>query len=109
MARQPRPSSSGIPQGLEPLARAIRAMLSRSAATYDDKVDLLAGAFVVEAFRPYWPAGTSATEAYEALRRHDPELADTIDAIAPMLLARFDAREESQHAIAEVEEMLRSS
>lgn len=99
--------SSAAPHNLEQVARAIRALLHRSPGTIDDKVELLAGAMVVEAFQPHWHPDRTPAEAYAALRATDPELADAVDAIAPMLLARLESREVSASAIAAVEELLR--
>ena len=106
MAPSDRPSPSTTDQ-LEQVSRALRVLLNRTPASMDDKIELLAGAMVVEAFQPHWQPDRSPAEAYEALRRSDPELADAIDAIAPMLLARLEAREVSASAIAAVEELLR--
>lgn len=110
MAGGIRRSASGPapdPGGPLPLSDALRAVLDQSAATLDDGVELLAGALVVEALRPYWRSDRSATEAHAALRRADAELADVVEAIAPVLLARLECREESVRAVAAVEHLLR--
>lgn len=93
----------GTPQQL---STSLRDMLQRS--TLDERIELLAGALVVEAFQPFWHAARTPAEAHAALRRADPELADTIEAIAPMLLARLECREESSHAVAAAERLLRA-
>ena len=40
------------------------------------------------------------------LRTADPELAEAVEALAPMLLGRAEARDDAQNAVAEIEELL---
>jgi hypothetical protein len=81
--------------------------LQRAAGlTHEERVQLLGGAFVTEALRPYWQNGVSPVEAHERLRAEDPELAATIEAIAPMLLGRTEARAEGEAAVQWVEALL---
>ena len=88
------------------LAEAIAAILDETPLRMDDRVQLLGGALVMEALRPFWTDGRTPLEAHEQLRAHDPELADAIEAIAPMLLGRAEVREESEAAVSAVEELL---
>ncbi len=83
----------------EQLSGAIQALLDRSGLGAEERVQLLGGALVLEALRPYWGDGRSPADAHASLRRDDPELADAIEAIAPMLLGRAQAREEAQAAV----------
>lgn len=92
----------------EQLAEAVQALLDQSALTPEERVQLLGGALVLEALRPHWGEGRSPAEAHAALRAHDPELADAIEAIAPMLLGRARAHEEARDAVEAVEALLRS-
>lgn len=71
-----------------------------------DCVDVLGGAFVSAAVRRYWAEGLSATEAHERLCAEDPELARAIEAIAPILLDRVEARGQREAAVAAVELLL---
>ncbi len=81
--------------------------LQRAAGlTHEERVQLLGGAFVTEALRPYWQEGVSPVEAHERLRGDDPELAAVIEAIAPMLLGRTEARAEGEAAIRWIEQSL---
>ena len=89
------------------IAEAVQALLDQSTLSHDERVQLLGGALVLEALRPYWGDGRSPGDAHESLRLHDPELADAIEAIAPMLLGRAQAQNEAQEALAAVEAMLR--
>lgn len=89
----------------EEISAALRTLLDRS-STPDDRVELLASAMVIEALQPHWHSGRSAGDAHEALRQADPEIADAIEAIAPMLLARLEARNDSVEAILSVERLL---
>lgn len=90
------------------LAEAIAAILDETPLRMDDRVQLLGGALVMEALRPFWTDGRTPLEAHERLRAHDPELADAIEAIAPMLLGRAEVREASEAAISAVEALLRT-
>jgi hypothetical protein len=81
--------------------------LQRAAGlSHEERVQLLGGAFVTEALRPYWQDGVSAVEAHERLRTDDPELATVIEAIAPMLLGRTEARADGEAAVRWVEQLL---
>ena len=74
-----------------------------------DCVDVLGGAFVAAAVRRYWAEGLSAAEAHERLCAEDPELARAIEALAPILLDRVEARGQREAAIAAVELLLAGS
>ena len=74
-----------------------------------DRVDVLGGAFVAAAVRRYWAEGLSAAEAHERLCAEDPELARAIEALAPLLLDRAEARDQREAAVAAVELLLAGS
>ena len=71
-----------------------------------DCVDVLGGAFVSAAVRRYWAEGLSAAAAHERLCADDPELARAIEALAPLLLDRVEARGQQEAAVAAVELLL---
>lgn len=91
----------------EQLAEAVQALLDRSSLSHEERVQLLGGALVMEALRPHWGDGRSPSDAHGRLRTHDPELADAIEALAPMLLGRAHGRAQAAAALAAVEELLR--
>ncbi|MDE2668561.1 MAG: hypothetical protein OXI51_02780 [Chloroflexota bacterium] len=74
-----------------------------------DRVEVLGGAFVAEAVRGYWAEGLSAAEAHYRLCAEDPELARAIEALAPLLLNRAEARNQREAAVAAVELLLAGS
>lgn len=86
----------------------ITELLDAAGLDRDERVELLGGAFVTEAVRPYWNSGCSADEAHDALQVDDPELGEVVESIAPMLLGRAVARDESRRIIAEIEDSLGS-
>lgn len=90
----------------EQLAETVQALLDQSSATAEERVHLLASAFVVEALRPFWTHDRTPQQAHDALCREDPDLAAAIEALAPMLLNRAELREAAQDAIASVEAIL---
>jgi hypothetical protein len=81
-------------------------VLASAQLTPEQKVELLGGAFVVEAVRPFTTA-EGADEAHEKLRSADPELAGAVEALAPMIYGRARAARDAASAIAAIEEMLR--
>jgi hypothetical protein len=88
---------------------AIRELLTELIAAakldYDQRMDAIGGALVSEAVRPFWEAGLSPDESHRRLRERDPELADVIEALAPVLLSRAEGREDALKAVAEVESL----
>jgi len=88
------------------VADAITTLLDSTSLSNEDRVQLLGNALVMEALRPHWVDGRSPGAAHRLLRGTDPELADAVEAIAPMLLGRAEARDEAQRAVAEAEELL---
>ena len=74
-----------------------------------DCVDVLGGAFVCAAVRRYWIEGLGAAEAHKRLCADDPELARAIEALAPLLLDRVEARDQREAAVAAVELLLAST
>jgi hypothetical protein len=90
------------------VADAVHRLLGQTSLSHEERVQVLCGAAVVEALRPYWTGSRTPQEAHEALRRDDPEIADAIEALAPMLLGRAEAKETASLALAEVEALLRA-
>lgn len=88
-------------------AERVREMIVRlldvAGLDYDQRVDVLGGALVTEAVRPFWEAGHAPADAHRSLRRRDAELADIVEALSPVLLARVESRAEALRALAEVE------
>ena len=85
---------------------AIATLLARAGVPEDERAELLGGAFVLEAVRKHWNNGTAAAEAHQRLRQEDPELADAVEAVSPMLLGRAKARAEAADAIKALEAAL---
>jgi hypothetical protein len=81
-------------------------LLDAAGLDRDERVEVLGGALVAEAVRPYWIEGCNAEEAHAELQVEDPELSEAVEAISPMLLGRAKAREESRDAIRDLEAML---
>jgi hypothetical protein len=88
------------------VSEAMTTLLDETSLGNEDRVQLLGNALVMEALRPFWIDGRSPGEAHRMLRSADPELADAVEALAPMLLGRAEARDAAQRAVAEVEEIL---
>jgi len=88
------------------LAALLEEVFEESPLDAQQRVQLLGGALVMEALRPYWGADRSPHDAHDALRRADAELALVIEAIAPMLLGRVEAQEAGLAAIEAVEALL---
>lgn len=84
----------------------ISQLLDAAGLDLDQRVEVLGAALVTEAVRPYWEAGHDAEAAHESLRRHDPELAEAVESIAPMLYARAECAEQAAIAVDEVERLL---
>ncbi len=87
------------------LMEAIVALLDAAGVEQDARADVLGGAFVTEAVRPFWEDGRSPDEAHALLRERDAELADAVEAISPMLLGRAHARADAGDAIRSIEAM----
>lgn len=90
------------------IAEAVRRLLAESGLDPEERIQVLGGALVVEALRAYWTGARTAEQAHEALRLDDPELADAVEALAPLLLGRAAVREEAGAAIAAIEALLRA-
>ncbi|MDA0815220.1 MAG: hypothetical protein O2924_01430 [Chloroflexi bacterium] len=88
------------------LTTSIGALLEQSGVAGDQRVHALASALVVEALRPYWGSAVTPAQAHNALQAADPELAEVLAALAPMLLGRIQAHEDAQVAIRTVESLL---
>lgn len=72
----------------ERLREVVEQLLDLANLTYDERVDVLGGALVSEAVRPHWEMTDSADEAHAGLRAANPDLADAVEALAPMLYGR---------------------
>lgn len=87
-----------------------RALVSRlldaMGIEYDRRVEVLGGVLVSEAVRPYWETGLAAGEAHERLWRNDAELAEVVEAVSTVLLARAEAQDEARAMIGFVETQL---
>ena len=91
---------------LATVGEAMSTLIDETSLSHEDRVQLLGNALVMEALRPFWVDGRSPGEAHRLLRGNDPELADAVEALAPMLLGRAEARDDAQRAVAEVEGLL---
>ena len=87
----------------------ISRVLEATGLDYDQRIEVLGGAFVAEAVAPYWADGNSAPDAHALLRRRDDELADVVEALSPMLLGRAEAREQAVSAVDAVAALLSKS
>ena len=85
---------------------AMSTLLDETTLSHEDRIQLLGNALVMEALRPFWIDGRSPGEAHRMLRGTDTELADAVEALAPMLLSRAEARDTAERAVAEVETLL---
>lgn len=91
---------------LATVGEAMSTLIDETSLSHEDRVQLLGNALVMEALRPFWVDGRSPGEAHRMLRGADPELADAVEALAPMLLSRAEARDTAERAVAEVESLL---
>ena len=83
-------------------------LLDAAGLDYDQRVEVLGGALVSEAVRPFWEAGHTAAESHDLLCRRDPELAEVVEALSPALLGRAEAKDEAKAAIGMVEALFAS-
>ncbi len=81
-------------------------VLEAAGLDHDQRVEVLGGALVAEAVRPYWEAGHAPVDAHIELRRNDAELADVIEALSPVLLARAEAKDVARAAVRAIELLL---
>ncbi|MDA0257035.1 MAG: hypothetical protein O3C25_04750 [Chloroflexi bacterium] len=88
------------------IAHALSSALGRSKLRWDERVQLAGGLFVAESLSPYWCAGRTPAEAHELLREAEPEVADAVEAIAPMLLSRVMTQAEARDAVRAVEQLI---
>ena len=91
---------------LATVGEAISTLVDETSLSHEDRVQLLGNALVMEALRPFWTDGRSPGEAHRMLRGADPELADAVEALAPMLLSRAEARDTAERAVAEAQALL---
>lgn len=87
------------------LASLVCRLLDAAGLTQEQRVEVLGGAFVAEAVSPHWERDATADAAHAALRVHDEELADAVEAVAQVVLGRAQSREEAAEAIAELDRM----
>ena len=85
---------------------AMSALIDETPLSHEDRVQLLGNALVMEALRPFWIDGRRPGEAHRMLRGEDPELADAVEALAPMLLSRAESRDVAQRAVTEAQVLL---
>jgi len=88
---------------LATVGEAMATLLDETSLISEERIQLLGNALVMEALRPFWIDGRSPGEAHRMLRGTDPELADAVESLAPMLLSRAEARDVAERAIAEAE------
>ena len=84
-------------------------LLDAAGLDRDARVEVLGGALVTEAVRPYWDQGLDPEEAHAELQVDDPELSEAVEAISPMLLGRARAREDAQRAICDLEGLFKDT
>lgn len=77
----------------------ISRLLDATGIDYDQRVEVLSGTLVSEAVRPHWEAGLTADEAHDRLCRNDPELAEVVEMVSTVLLARVEAQDEARAMI----------
>lgn len=113
LATLPRRAAAGTrsaPLGRPTSPESVRALLAQlldsAGLDHDQRVEVLGGALVAEAVRPYWEAGHSPDDAHKLLRIRDGELADAVEALSPVLLGRAEARETAHDALRAIDEML---
>ncbi len=100
-------SKDGRPAKPFDRAREISSALDALELSWEERIQAIGGCFVLEALRPVWNAGGgSADGAHEVLRSRDPELADAIEALAPMLYGRHRAQTDALAAIDEVQRLI---
>ena len=91
-------------------AGAISETLDGLPLSWEERIQVIGGAFVLEALRPLWDAcGGSADDAHALLRSRDPELAHAVESLAPMLYGRHTAAQEGVAAVDEVQRLIESS
>ena len=87
----------------------ISRVLDAMGIDYDQRVEVLGGSLVSEAVRPYWESGLTAGEAHERLWCNDPELADMVEGVSTVLLARAEAQDDARALIGFLETQLLSA
>jgi hypothetical protein len=86
----------------------ISRLLDAMGMDYDQRVEVLGGAVVSEAVRPYWESGLTAGEAHARLWRNDPELAEVVEGVSTVLLARAETQDDARALIGFLETELLS-
>ena len=86
----------------------IAQLLDATGLDYDQRIEVLGGALVSEAVRPYWESGSTADEAHERLCRNDSELAEVVESVSTVLLARAEAQDDARTIIRFLEAKLQT-
>ena len=87
-------------------AAQLSSALERSALSWEERVQLAGGLFVAEALNPHWCAGRTPAEAHELLRASDPDVADAVEALAPLLLSRVMTQAEARDSVSAAEQIM---
>jgi hypothetical protein len=87
----------------------ISRVLDAMGIDYDQRIEVLGGSLVSEAVRPYWESGLSAAEAHNRLGCNDPELAEVVEGVSTVLLARAEAQDDARALIGFLETQLLSA
>ena len=87
------------------IAAQLSSVLERSGLRWEERVQLAGGLFVAEALNPHWCAGRTPAEAHELLRAGDPDTADAVEALAPLLLSRVRTQAEARDAVSAAEQI----
>lgn len=87
-------------------AAQLSSVLERSDLSWEERVQLAGGLFVAEALNPHWCAGRTPAEAHELLRASDPDVADAVEALAPLLLSRVMTQAEARDAVSAAEQIM---
>ncbi|MCY4640710.1 MAG: hypothetical protein OXC94_10280 [Chloroflexi bacterium] len=88
------------------IAAQLASVLERSRLSWEERVQLAGGLFVAEALNPHWCAGRTPAEAHELLRAGDPDIADAVEALAPLLLSRVMTQAEARDAVQAAEQIM---
>ena len=88
------------------VAAQLSSVLERSTLSWEERVQLAGGLFVAEALNPHWCAGRTPAEAHELLRAGDPDVADAVEALAPLLLSRVMTQAEARDAVSAAEQIM---
>jgi hypothetical protein len=102
-SHDPSESKEAFRSASDEVGEAIELLLSAGELTAEQRIEVLGGLLAVEVLRPYWRRNRFPDDAQESLRQDDPDLAAVLEALAPVLLGRAQAREDAAAAVAHVE------